>query len=87
MLILTCNIIHCLISRALSSYFAALERQQLEADVRKLTKEKKDLLDQLKYCKDDLKTKEECEIVTVYMHYLFLQIVYYSYTVCFRCQY
>ena len=54
------------------SYSAALERQQLEADVRKLTKEKKDLLDQLKDYKDDLKAKDECEIVTVYTYMIYL---------------
>ena len=51
------------------SYSSALERQQLEADVRELTKEKKDLLDQLEDYKDDLKAKDDCEIVTVYIGY------------------
>ena len=47
----------------------------------------KDLLDQLKDYKDDLKTKDDCEIVTVYRFIFTNCLLLILNNVCFQCQY
>ena len=39
----------------------SIERQQLVADIERLTSDKADLLTRLRFCEEDLKTASECE--------------------------
>ena len=41
--------------------FACIERQQLVADIERLTSDKANLFSRLRHCEEDLKTANECE--------------------------
>ena len=49
-----------LVSHSTGCYYC-IERQQLVADIERLTSDKADLLTRLQCCEKDLKTSDECE--------------------------